>query len=220
MIYHELIALDKPHADLQGLILSCRKIKTEVYDEMARELRKLQDYVNDRWPFDYQLKLHMVFPGRLFSSREVIIKVPYHPAKVLFARDDDSEEMYQLYSLHSSIHLPHIERITLHVGHINGSPSLEEQLGDRNANGALCGGLDDVNGLWDGTTETYLSELLEEYAFAMDNNRGDTLPQKKVIRLKDGYLAKEHEVEMLVWDDSLEEKERGWDHLAHPTTRV
>jgi hypothetical protein len=81
-IYSYLIPLDIEYHDLQGLIMSCRTIKEEVYDSMRSCVQKSRNRLQARWPFDKPFKIP--FPGFAFKTKQLLVEVPYYSSGQVF----------------------------------------------------------------------------------------------------------------------------------------
>ncbi|KAH3905432.1 hypothetical protein HBH56_217610 [Parastagonospora nodorum] len=75
-IYSYLIPLDTEHTHLCGLVMSCRTIKYELYDDMRNYIQKIRALLDARWPFDKPFNIP--FPGLAFKSKQLLIEVPYY----------------------------------------------------------------------------------------------------------------------------------------------
>ncbi|KAH7079783.1 hypothetical protein FB567DRAFT_595764 [Paraphoma chrysanthemicola] len=114
---------------MEGLVLSCRLIKTEVYDEMKKEAEKVWVLLDSRWPFDE--KFRVPFPGHFFSGKEIVIELPYllqdEMATAGRVNAAGNTKWGALLAPHDQ-YLPS-NRVTFVIGHIEGNPDLETVLG-------------------------------------------------------------------------------------------
>jgi hypothetical protein len=124
-IYDYLLPLNIDRGDLKGLVLSCRTIKDEVYDEMQKIARKARDQLQARWPFEERFGIP--FPARLFRTGELVIEAPYLPGKwvpEVTMNSESIESVQQKFAKRGGFALG-AERVLLHIVEVRGTPSLE-----------------------------------------------------------------------------------------------
>lgn len=75
-IYTHLLPFDINYNDLRGLVMSCRTLKDEVYQEMSGHVQKARHRLQVRWPFDKDFNIP--FPGLAFKTKQLLVEVPYY----------------------------------------------------------------------------------------------------------------------------------------------